>query len=43
MVEAVTNLVGKPEVKRKFGDTDVHEGYHSNEYSGSIKDRKLLE
>jgi hypothetical protein len=36
-------LVGKPEVKRKFGDTVVHEEYLSNEYSGSMKDEKLLD
>jgi hypothetical protein len=42
-IEAVTNLVGKPEVKRKFGETGVHEEYHSNDHSASIKDGKFLD
>jgi hypothetical protein len=32
IIEAVTNFVGKPEVKRHVGHTGVDGEYHSNEH-----------
>jgi hypothetical protein len=42
-IEAVTNFVGEPEVKRKFGETGIHEECHSNDHSGSLTDGKSLD